>query len=220
MRNNPDREDTGMLERLWHRYARAALVGGTVLFLLSNMGVVWLAQFQLNELRDAYVTDEKLRDTTESLLVGLLGAEAGARGFLITGDEIYLSPYHTGVALVGDQVRIYSLLSLDEARRGTVAQVVAMTNRQLAELASLIRLRREQGQAISAERFQSGADKMGLETLKSSIERTVADLSNVMGTVQGRSKDYQTISGYCVMFAAFWLYLIIFLAMSRPRDGG
>jgi CHASE3 domain sensor protein len=181
---------------------------------------VWLAQFQLRDLRDAYVTDEKLRDTAETLLVGLLGAEVGARGFLITGDEIYLSPYHTGVALVGDQVRTYSLLSLDEARRGKIAQVVTMTNGQLAELATLVRLQREHGQTFSAERFQSGVDKMGLETLKSFIERTVADLSNAMDALQGRSKDYQTISGYCVMFAAFWLYVIIFLAVSQNRNGG
>jgi CHASE3 domain sensor protein len=209
-----------MLERFWHRYARASIVGGAVMFLLSNVGVVGLAQFQLSDLRDVYATDEKLRDTADSILVGLLSAEAGARGYLIAGDEIFLSPYHTGVALVGDQLRSFSLLSLDEAQRGKVAQVVAMTNSQLAELAKLVRLQREQGSAVSAERFQIGADKMGLETLKSFIERSVADLSNAMASLQRRSQDYQTISGYSVLFGAFWLYIIIFLAVSQPRDGG
>jgi hypothetical protein len=71
---------------------------------------------------------------------------------------------------------------------------------------------------VAAVHFQTGADKMGLETLRSFIDRTMVDLSNTIATMQQRSKDYQTISSYSVIFAAFWLYLAILLAANSPRN--
>jgi CHASE3 domain sensor protein len=207
-----------MLARFWHSYSRPSLMGVAAALLISNVFVVWLAQLQLNELREPYVTAEKMRATANSLLIGVLNAEVGARGFLITGDEIYLGPYATGVALVKDQLRTLSVLPLDQIQRGRLAQVELMTNSQLDELTNLVRLQRERGGDVAAVHFQTGADKVGLETLRSFIDRTMVDLSNTIATMQQRSKDYQTISSYSVIFAAFWLYLAILLAANSPRN--
>jgi CHASE3 domain sensor protein len=92
------------------------LIGATLAFLISNISVVVLAEFQLNMFQEESVTIEKMCVATKSLLIGLLGAEAGARGYLITANEIYLSPYYAGLASIQDQMRVLSLLSLDEAQ--------------------------------------------------------------------------------------------------------
>jgi CHASE3 domain sensor protein len=207
-----------MLGRLWHRYSRPLVGVGAVVFLVSNVFVVWLAQFHLNALREPYANTEKMRDAAGSLLVGLLNAEVGARGYLVTGNEVYLGSYYTGVALAGVQMQAFSLMPPDEAQLAIVTQVKVMTIRQLDELAGLVKLRRERGREAAVLQFQTGADKSGLDALKSFIERAVADLSNSIAVLQRMSQDYQTISTYCVLFAAFWLYLIIVLAARELRD--
>ena len=76
---------------------------------------------------------------------------------------------------------------------------------------------RAQGRDAASQRFKTGADKVGLDTLRSFIDRTTGDMAEFIITLQRRSKDYRDITAYCVLFGAFWFYVIILLATRRPR---
>jgi CHASE3 domain sensor protein len=210
-------QETGMSLPLWRYNRRPLLIGATLVFLVSNISAVGLAEFQLNILQDEAVTIEKMHDATKSLLIGLLSAEAGTRGYLVTANEIYLSPYHAGLASIQDQMRALSRLPLDEIQRAKIDELGVMTMRQVDELASLVKLQREQGGYVAGLRLQTGTDKAGLDTLKSLVDRQMNELAEAQIIVQRRSRNYQDIVAYCVMFAAFWLYLIILL-VRHPRS--
>jgi len=204
---------------LWRHHRRPVLIGATLVFLISNISVVGLAEFQLNILQEESVTIEKMHDATNSLLIGLLGAEAGTRGYLVTANEIYLSPYHAGLASIQDQIKALSRLPLDEIQRAKIRELVVMTMRQLDELGSLVKLQREQGGYAAGLRLQTGIDKGGLDTLRSFVDRELNELADAEITVQRRSRNYEDIVAYCVMFGAFWLYLIILLVRQPGGEG-
>lgn len=206
-----------MLNRFSQAVRRGLLMGTSVVLLIANVAIVSFAALELSVFQTSYVNAEKMRYTTWSLLIGVLNAETGVRGYLITGDEIYLGPYYIGVKSVSDQMRVLRLLPLNEIERAEAAELASLTNKQLDELASLVDQQRAQGRDAASQRFKTGADKVGLDTLRSFIDRTTGDMAELIITLQRRSKDYRDITAYCVLFGAFWFYVIILLATRRPR---
>ncbi len=194
-----------------------SFIAVSILCLICNIYVVWLTELESNALQKLYATAEKMRETTRSVLIALLNAETGARGYLITGDELYLSPYYSGATSIADQLVVLRLLPLDEIQRGVVARLASLTNTHLEDLASLVDLQRRRGRNADEQKVRMGADKTGLETLTSFIDSVTVDLSESMNSLQRSSRNYLEISTYCVLFAAFWLYMVIFLTVRKPH---
>ena len=58
-----------------------------------------------------------VRAKIEQILIGLVDAETGMRGFVITGDEGYLEPYNTGLKTVPAAVDAVRKLTSDNPRQ-------------------------------------------------------------------------------------------------------
>ena len=127
-----------MLKRFWRTFKRRLLIGASIFLLVTNVGILGFAELELGVFQVSYATAEKMRYTIWFLLIGLLNAETGARGYLITGDEIYLSPYSIGIQSVSDQMRVLRLLPLDEIQRAEATELASLANMQLVELANLV----------------------------------------------------------------------------------
>ena len=127
-----------MLKRFWQTFKRRLLIGASIFFLISNVGILVFAGLESGVFQVSYATAEKMRYTIWSLLIGLLNAETGVRGYLITGDELYLDPYCIGVQSVSDQMRVLRLLPLDEIQRAEATELASLANKQLEELANLV----------------------------------------------------------------------------------
>ena len=204
------------------RQLRRSIIDGSfitvsVICLLCNVYVVWLTGLESDALQKSYATAEKLRETTRSVLIAVLNAETGAVGYLMSSDELYLSPYYSGTASVGDQLTSLRFLSLDEEQRSIVTHLASLTNTHLEELGTLVDLQRRLGRDAAERRLQMGAGKIGLDTLRAYMDRVTGDLSETMASLQRRSHNYLDISTYSVLFAAFWLYMVIFLAARNPH---
>jgi CHASE3 domain sensor protein len=191
-------------------------VGTSIVLLVSNVGIVAFATLESSVFQATYANAEKVRYTIWSLLIGVLNAETGVRGYLITGEDIYLGPYYIGTQSVSDQMRVLRLLPLDENQRAEAAELASLTNKQLEELAGLVDQQRTQGRYAAGPRFKTGTDKVGLDTLRSFVDRTTGGMAESIVMLQRRYRDYRDISAYCVLFGAFWFYVIILLTARRP----
>jgi CHASE3 domain sensor protein len=203
----------------WQAFKLRLLIGVSVLFLVSNLGIVAFAGLESGVFQTSHATTEKLGYTTRSLLIGLLNAETGARGYLITGDEIYLGPYYIGVQSANNQMRVLRLLPLDENQRAEAVELASLTSKQLVELANLVDQQRMQGRNAAVRRFKTGIDKVGLDTVRSYVDRTMGDMAESMVMLQRTYMNYSEIATYCVLFATFWIYIIIMLVSHRPHGG-
>ena len=201
---------------LWHAIKRPAFISASGLLLSFNMAIVGLMEFQLANIQPEYALLERIRENTRSLFISLLNAEVGVRGYIITGDTVYLTPYHAGSLEILDQTNALRLMPLSPPERQDADQLTSRLNTQIQILASLIDVQRTSGQSAAASQLANGQEKIGLDTLRSSISNRIDDTSNSMLALQRAGKIYQEVDTYCMIFTAFWLYMLIFLTSRRP----
>jgi signal transduction histidine kinase len=84
---------------------------------------------------------------TDAVLASLVDAETGERGYLISGAQDYLVPYHKARERIDAQLaELAKLVSDDDpVESGRVAELKRMAGLKIAELEETIRVRREQG---------------------------------------------------------------------------
>jgi PAS domain S-box-containing protein len=153
---------------------------GLALVILAAAG--WLSFSALNRLvetsearRDAYVHLGHL----ESLLSLIKDAETGQRGFLLTGEEAYLAPYHEARAKVGQMMQILNEeTAVNASRRQNLDKLQARIDEKLAELDQTIALRKSQGfeAALRVVRTDRGKIIMDeIRQLAADMEREITE---------------------------------------------
>ncbi len=126
---------------------------GLTLFALLLIGVVAYLSIR------AFIKDSDRVVHTQEVMahaarVGSLlsDAETGQRGFLVTGDPIYLEPYTTASGMLRAEVDSLGLLARDSPdQRPRVARLRTLTNRRLAMLADGIGDRRRGGVELARQ---------------------------------------------------------------------
>jgi PAS domain S-box-containing protein len=120
---------------------------GLTLFALLLIGVVAFLS-----IRDLVRNSDRVAHTQEVMahtaVVGslLADAETGQRGYLITGDPIYLEPYAAAAGSLRIEVDSLALLTHDNAtQRHRTAHLRTLTSERLAMLASGVNVRRKGG---------------------------------------------------------------------------
>jgi len=96
----------------------------------------------------------------EEALADLQEAETGQRGFLLTGDERFLEPYHAALARLPEQLRELREITADNvAQQAAVGRIEAMATQKLAALKDGIERRRQQPVTLAPaelDRLRSG----------------------------------------------------------------
>ena len=119
----------------------------SALLLVVVIGVLsyraWMAYHQQ---RDQVATTRQIVQGAEDLLGALRDAETGQRGFLLTGDEVYLDPYRSALAEIPvglDKLATAVGTRADQVQR--LERLRPLLNNKLDELAETIRLKRGRG---------------------------------------------------------------------------
>ncbi|MGJ9419308.1 diguanylate cyclase [Massilia sp. CMS3.1] len=124
----------------------------------------------MSELRSASNV-ERLQLT---LLDMLLNAETAQRGFVVTGDERFLDPYHSaanGIPTTQEALR-REIASPEEAARA--AAIGRASTVKMQTVARTIELRRTQGMAQAASFMAAGAGKLQMDQLRELIGKELA----------------------------------------------
>jgi signal transduction histidine kinase len=135
--------DISIRARIW----RLAVVS---CFALAALGA--LLAWSLGRNRDASAWVERTRVVLRALTAytqGLVSAETGQRGYLLTGDEAYLAPYAEVVADNNDRLgRLRALIS-SEVELQKVQRLADIMDDKLRELAETIQLARDGNHAAA-----------------------------------------------------------------------
>ncbi len=121
-------------------------------------------------------THEVLREA-EAVLSAVKDAETGQRGYLITGDEDYLQPYHDADDRVRDHLRQLKELTRDERQRQRIDELERKVESKFEELERTVALR-HQGFAAAREEVMTnrGYEEMqAIRRLTGEIERDEED---------------------------------------------
>jgi PAS domain S-box-containing protein len=119
------------------------------------------------EARKASYELVQVLDETETRLVD---AETGQRGYLLTGNEAYLEPYHTAIKNL-DRVtsRLKDLTSNDPNQQKQVQNLDALIEKKLGELQKTIDLRRREEIAAANQVVLQGSGKRWMDEIRGVI---------------------------------------------------
>ncbi len=110
-----------------------------ILFVASS--ALSVLSYVLYDRADLNISD--VIGASDDLLIGLLNAETGQRGYLLTGNPAYLQPYDAALLTVpADQQRLGSLVSAVPGGGQYFAALKALVAAKLAELTETISLAR------------------------------------------------------------------------------
>src|SRR4051812_10341193 len=104
------------------------------------------------------------------LLTSAVDAETGVRGFVITGAENYLEPYHAALARFEDDLRRLGGVYGDTSRRrDQLARLRSRLSESQAELGAIITAARSQGPPAAAARLAAGHNKAAMDAVRTEI---------------------------------------------------
>ncbi|HEY6809375.1 MAG TPA: CHASE3 domain-containing protein [Gemmatimonadales bacterium] len=133
-------------------------------------------------------TLEVLADLQTSLAV-IADAEAGARGYALTGSPNFLPAYDSaGPALDGLLARLRALTSDNVSQQRRVDSLTVLVRERMAALAGVVQLRRTRGVAAAAREVANGAG----HRLRGPIRAIIGEMANAERVLlDQRSADLQ-----------------------------
>ena len=112
----------------------------------------------------------------QALISTVEGAEAGQRGFLITGDENYLASYNGAVGRADGHLSQLSHLLANDSEQLLRVQILQKHIRlKFEEMAATIRLRRSHGWEASRQAVLAGSGAMEMEVIRGLISTMEAE---------------------------------------------
>jgi methyl-accepting chemotaxis protein len=109
--------------------------------------------------------------TLTRMFSGMQDAETGQRGFIITGDEAYLSPHAAGIALALEQHKRLVALVADSPRQSARAEAIApLLGRKIAEMQEALDARRKADFAAALRVISSGQGKRTMDEMRQLVD--------------------------------------------------
>ncbi len=155
----------------WTVGAKIGTGFGLALAILAIIAVV--AYRSTNKLIDSADWVAHTHQVLESLggvIQAFTDAETGQRGFIITGQEQYLEPYNSGIAVVDQHVAQLRNLTVDSPIQQQRLDVLEpLVKQRLALLKEGIDIQKDKGSQAAHEWVQSGKGKEEMDQIRSII---------------------------------------------------
>src|SRR6267378_910093 len=149
----------------------------------------------------------------------LVDAETGQRGYLLTGDEAYLEPYHGAIRnLARVASRLKELTSDNSNQQKRILALEPLVEEKLAELQRTIDLRKDEGLAAANRVVLGGQGKQRMDEIRPILAEMV-DAESVLRTVrtqemtQASTRSTRTVVGGNL--SGMFLLLLVFLFLFR-----
>lgn len=201
----------------------SVMVALAVAFVLT-MGAAFLA---VAATRETKRSSWGIASTHESvlavqrLLTALTDAEAGQRGYLLTGEESYLQPYREANARIDPLVQeLRSRADASESEKRLLANVGTLIAAKRAELAQTIALRRQGAVGAALNIIETDTGERTLQAVRKSLSdlqvKKMEDLREEGARSAWRNRRYQW-AGLALMGAAVLLTLTAMVLVARRK---
>ncbi len=131
-------------------------------------------------------THEVLTDVSD-ILSDLQDVETGERGYVATGKEEFLEPYHSGRNEASKHLEHAKLLTSDnERQQERIARLWKEITAKLEHSTGSIALRREKGLEVAAQAMTDGRGKLLMDTIRGTIAEMTDEENKLL---ERRSED-------------------------------
>jgi PAS domain S-box-containing protein len=162
-----------------------------------------------NQAAHSYRVLEKL----EEVLSQIKDAESGQRGYLITGQEIYLDPYYAAIEVVEQEVKDLRRLTANnpnqQRRLDTLEPLIAQ---RLAVSKQIIDLRKNEGFEIARQVLLAGRGRLLMDNIRQAI-REMKNAENVLLKQQAISAEASARNTIITLSSGIFLNFFILAAV-------
>ena len=139
-----------------------AIAAAVTMLVISEMAY-WQSMRTLDDLGRISIA----RSSMQTLQQGILAAEAGQRGYLLTARKEHLAPYHAALAEIDSAlIQLQDYYDADTDAGGVLAKVHTLTRAKLAELAAAIALYAEGKSAASTDIVLSELNRRQMDAIR------------------------------------------------------
>ncbi len=171
-------------------------------------------------------TDQTIRLLGE-LRASLIDAEAGQRGYIITGEERYLEPYLSARPVIATKLKELARLTAgDTEENARVASLEPLVSKKFEELNAAIAARREQGARAASALVQGDLGKVLMDRIRRVIDEIQNKEEVVLASRSAESEFNAYISVVTYVVATFLnvcllggiCFLVIRDALARKKS--
>ena len=153
-----------------------------------------------------------VNDVLEEIMASTVDIETGARGYIITGEEAYLSAYNKSVENL--TILIDSLQKMNESdvlKLKELSTLEKLINSKKTISATMIEERREEGMIAAAAVVKTGRGKELMDSIRTSIlDNQKAALRSLGNTIQETDENVNARNNNFFLFAFVTLILLAF----------
>jgi CHASE3 domain sensor protein len=145
-------------------------VAAVLLFLALSGFVAYLNLRTLRADNQKIIHSHNVIVALDTLFSSVQDAETGQRGFLLTGNEKYLDPYATAIAVIPSQISDIARLTSDNPQQKTRISILrGHVAGKLAELRQTIELRRIRGAETAMAVVRTDRGKAQMDAIRSQL---------------------------------------------------
>jgi PAS domain S-box-containing protein len=155
----------------------------------------------------------------DAIGAGLVDAETGQRGYLLTGQEIYLEPYRVAIQNVGQKVGNLNSLTSDNPNQQKRIQVLRpLVEKKLGELQLTIDLRKKEGLASANKVVLEGSGKRLMDEIRALLSEITNEEEALLRTrtqltTQSVTRSVRTV--FAATLLSISLLVLCFLLLTR-----
>jgi two-component sensor histidine kinase/CHASE3 domain sensor protein len=196
---------------------RIAIIASMTLVLVAVAASLYLVRTVDSQLADIANTYEIRRQARE-LMLSVVDAETGQRGYLITRDQAYLDPYN---AAVGNLSRTYqsllALLSDNPTQRARIEGLVPDLDAKRAEMARTIELMSagQGAEALALLRSDTGLELM--DRIRTSVNQVIGEEDENLIERNGRMELYRQLLIFTILAALAAAAVLAYALLTRTQ---
>lgn len=199
---------------------------GVILTAMGFIGAVSIfTSRNLNEANEWVTRTWEIRANVQDIENLLLNAETGQRGYVITGQEEYLAPYNNAINDISeefDELEDLFIFVENETQLERLAEVEALTEQKIDELARTISLKRANQEEALLNLIQSGEGREYSEQIKlilADMDEMEVDFLEQRIEASQNAEEISTliIIGATLGAIALGLVILIFIARQVVR---
>jgi PAS domain S-box-containing protein len=154
----------------------------------------------------------------DAVLAAATDSETAERGFVITGDANYLEPYRQSAQLVGtEEARLRRLTADNSAQQRRLDAVAMLVSERLANLRTVIDLRRDQGFEAARNEVLSGKGKQFHDQIRGVIDQMKAAEASLLAKRENSTQRSATIAQAVTIGGGLLGCVIVALALLAIR---
>lgn len=200
---------------VWQLFAVALII------LVSFLGVLYWNLEKVTIFSRSAEHLASIENELRGLNEGLLNAETGQRGYILTLDDNYLEPHRRGVATIKEGLQHLRVLLNDVETRSNLERMVPLIDGKLSELAQTITLAKQGQQQAALTIVRGNSGKQLMDEFRHISEATMNLASQQRADLRERLlDDFNKIFAAIVLSGIVAIAFLFFTAMRTAQRLG